>query len=340
MDSTGKSYGVAIIGCGARGTAHANAWSRLDDVDIRVVRDIDAERAETLARAHGAEVAGSHEEAVARGDIDIVSVCTPAFFHPEHMICAADHSKHVLCEKPMALSLTEADAMIAAAEKSEGKLTFSFQNQYSEVTETLRTLMDAGEIGRPVMTRIISMAEIRPKLAMHSKTGNNGPIVDAACHYFTLWRYIFRSEPVRVQAGGLTIAKDAEELHSVPDLAIDTATVIVTFASGDIGVLSTTWGLPRGTKSGSQQEILGPNGVLRPGADRVSVIKGAEETLISSLSRGGDNAQEAAFLDCIKTDSSPKNTARDAYIALQVSLAAIESMETGQAVPLDAGCRL
>ena len=335
MDSGKKPYGVAIIGCGARGTAHANAWSTLAGVDIRVVRDIDAERAATLARQHNAEIANSHEEALSRDDVDIVSVCTPAFFHPEHMICAANHGKHVLCEKPMSLSLIQGREMMAAAQSNGVKLTFSFQNQYSEVTEKLRSLMDAGEIGRPVMARIISMAEIRPKLAMHSKTGNNGPIVDAACHHFTLWRYIFRSEPIRVQAGGLTIARNAEELRSVPDVAIDTATVIVTFASGDIGVVSTTWGLPRGTKASSQQEVLGPHGVLRPGANSIAVVKSADETVLPDLPRGGDKAQVAAFLECIDTDTEPRNTADDAFIALQVSLAAIESMETGQSVTLE-----
>jgi len=334
MSDQQKGYGVAVIACGDRGAAHANAWAKLDNVSIRAVTDIDRQRANDLAQQHGAEIAPDWKAAIDRDDVDIVSVCTPAGFHPEPMIFAADCGKHVLCEKPMALTLEDGASMIAAAERNGVKLTFSFQNQYSQVTEKLRELMDAAEIGRPVMARQLSAAEIRPKLAMHSKAGNNGPVNDVLCHAMTLWRYIFRSDPVRVQASGLTIAKDSETLKPVADVAVDTAAVVVTFASGDIALYSVTWGLPRGTKGGVYQDMVGPEGVLKPAGHSITMLQGAEETTFADLARGGDNAQTAAFLKCIEDDLGPINTGRDAYVALQTSLAALESIETGQAVEI------
>ena len=336
MSGPERRLGVAIIGCGARGTTHAQSWAKLGNVAIRTVRDLIPERAETLAERHGTEVCDDYRKAIDRPDVDIVSVCTPTDFHPEATIFAAECGKHVLCEKPMALSLDEGRRMMDAAERNGVKLTFSFQNQYSQATDRLRDLMDAGEIGRPVMARQLSCAEIRPKLAMHDRRGNNGPIVDSACHTYTLWRHIFRSEPVRVQAGGLTLAANSDVLAGIEQVAVDTATLIITFASGDIGVFSTTWGLPRGTKSSSSDDILGPGGMIVPGRNAIKVIKGAEETEIGGLVRGGDDAQVAAFLECVRQDTQPHNTARDAYIALQISLAALESIETGEAVPIEA----
>ena len=335
MTGSTRQVGVAVIGCGARGTTHAQSWAKLGDVSIRAVRDLIPERAETLARRHGAEVSDDYRNAIDRPDVDIVSVCTPTDFHPEAMVFAAECGKHVLCEKPMALSLTEGRRMMDAAERNKVKLTFSFQNQYSEATEKLRDLMDTGDIGRPVMARQVSCAEIRAKLAMHDRRGNNGPVVDSACHTYTLWRYIFRSEPVRVQAGGLTIAAESDVLAGIEQVAVDTATLIITFASGDIGVFSTTWGLPRGTKSSSSSDILGPGGMIMPSQRSLRVVKGADEVELGGLVRGGDDAQVAAFLDCIRRDTQPRNTARDAYVALQVSLAALESIETGQAVSIE-----
>jgi len=335
MNGRKKQYGVAIIGCGDRGTAHARAWAALDKVCIRTVRDPDRLRAEKLAEQYGAEIADSHREAIDRDDVDIVSVCTPACFHPKHMICGADSGKHTLCEKPMALSLAEGKEMMAAATRNGVKLTFSFQNQYSGVTHRLREIMDTGEIGRPVMARIVSSAEIRPKLAMMSKTGNCGPVVDACCHAFRLWRYMFRSEPVRVQAAGLTISKDADVLKDIDEVALDTATFTVTFASGDIGAYSTCWGLPRGTTSSSYQDILGPKGLIKPAGNSLTVVKGNEDTVLADLQRGGDSAQTAAFLTCIEDDTTPCNTARDAYISLQISLAVLESAATGEAVAIE-----
>ncbi|NOZ19922.1 MAG: Gfo/Idh/MocA family oxidoreductase [Planctomycetes bacterium] len=335
MSANKKEYGIAIIACGARGKAHAAAWAKLDKVSINAVADPDAERAQALAKEHGAEVAEDYKAAIDRSDVDIVSVCTPASFHAEPTIFAADRGKHILCEKPMAVTITDGARMLDAVAQNKVKLSFSFQSQYNEITEKLREIMDKGEIGRPVMARMLSAAEIRPKLAMHSKTGNNGPVNDICPHTFTLWRTIFRSEPVRVQAAGMSIAKDAEELKDIKDIAIDTATLLVTFASGDIGVYSITWGLPRGTKPSSYQDIVGPKGMLKPAGRTLTIIKGGEETVLKDLAMGGNDAQAAAFLKCIEEDTDPQNSGRDAMIALETSLAALESVETGRAVRIE-----
>ncbi|MEW6359214.1 MAG: Gfo/Idh/MocA family oxidoreductase [Planctomycetota bacterium] len=333
--SARKEYGVAIIACGARGKAHAAAWAKLDHVSIKAVTDPDRERAELLGKEYGADVAKDYKTAIDRDDVHIISVCTPACYHAEPTVFAADRGKHVLCEKPMALTITDGARMIDAVERNKVKLSFSFQAQYNEITEKLREMMDNGEIGRPVMARMLSAAEIRPKLAMHSRTGNNGPVNDICPHTFTLWRYIFRSEPVLVQAAGMSIARDSEVLKGIKDIAVDTATLIVTFASGDIGVYSITWGLPRGTKPSSYQDIIGPKGMLKPGGRTLTIIKGGEEAVLKDLAMGGEEAQAAAFLKCIEEDTEPRNTGRDALIALETSLAALESIETGKAVHIE-----
>lgn len=336
MNAEKRRRGVAIIACGARGQAHAGSWAKLDGAAIKVVTDSDRARAEDLAKKYGAQIADDYREAIDRDDVEIVSVCTPACFHAEPTVFAADHGKHVLCEKPMALNITDAERMIDAARRNRTKLSFSFQMQYCGVTQKLREIMDAGEIGRPVMARVVASAEIRPKLAMHSRTGNNGPVNDICCHTFTLWRHIFRSEPVRVQAAGMSIAKDAEVLRGIKDIAIDTATILVTFASGDVGVYSISWGLPRGSKWVTYQDILGPKGMIKPGNDTLTFIKGAEETVVKNLTpTAGDDAQAAAFLQCVEQDTEPRNGPRDALIALEMSLAALESIETGQTVNVD-----
>ena len=131
--------------------------------------------------------------------------------------------------------------------------------------------------------------------------------------------------------------KDSDILKEIEDIALDTATLIVTFASGDIGVDSVTWGLPRGTKPTRYQDMVGPKGMIKPAANSLILMKGAEQTVLENLPRGGDPAQVAAFLKCIEEDIEPRNTGRDAFIALQMSLAALESIETGRAVPIEVG---
>ena len=274
---------------------------------------------------------GAHD-AIARDDVHIVSVCTPAAFHAEYVVAAAERGKHALCEKPIALTLGDADRMIAAARENDIVLSYSFQGQFREATHRVRELIASDEIGRPIMARSISGAEIRPKTAMHDRLrGNGGPIVDSFCHTVTAWRCWFQSEPVRVRASGMTLAKRAEELASIEALAIDTATVIVDFASGDVGMHSTSWGLPKGVRTGGVSDLIGPKGVMTPGRDSIRVVKeGGEETVIDGLARDEDPSQVRHFAACVRGEAEPVNTGEDARIALNVSLAALESIETAE----------
>ena len=238
----------------------------------------------------------------------------------------------VFCEKPIALTLGDADRMIAAARENDIVLSYSFQGQFREATHRVRELIASDEIGRPIMARSISGAEIRPKTAMHDRLrGNGGPIVDSFCHTVTAWRCWFQSEPVRVRASGMTLAKRAEELASIEALAIDTATVIVDFASGDVGMHSTSWGLPKGVRTGGVSDLIGPKGVMTPGRDSIRVVKeGGEETVIDGLARDEDPSQVRHFAACVRGEAEPVNTGEDARIALNVSLAALESIETAE----------
>ena len=337
MSATEPKLGVAIVAAGARGKAHADAWAALPDTEVRVVADVDDARARELAEAHTAEWTGDGLAAATRDDVDIVSVCTPAAYHATYVVPAAQAGKHVLCEKPMALSLDDADQMIAAARDNEVVLSFSFQGQFRESTAKVRELVAAGEIGRPIMIRQVHGAEIRPKLAMHDRLhGNNGPFVDTFCHSLTAWRTWLQSEPVCVKASGMTLARDAEELRGIAELAVDTGAALVEFASCDVGEFSASWGLPKGVRAGGLTQMLGPKGTMVPGRGSISITKrGGEETTVPNLATGNENIDQAKhFVACVRRECEPVNTGADARIALQVSLAALESMATGQTVRL------
>ena len=336
MSTDDSTLGIAVIAAGARGQAHAKAWSSLPDAQVRAVADVDDARAREFADAYGAEPVANAHDAIARDDVHIVSVCTPAAFHAEYVVAAAEHGKHVLCEKPIALTLEDAARMIAAARDNGIVLSYSFQGQFREATHRVRELIASDEIGRPIMARSVSGAEIRPKIAMHDRLrGNGGPIVDSFCHTTTAWRYWFQSEPVRVRASGMTFAEGAEELADIEALAIDTATVIVDFASGDVGTHTTSWGLPKGVRTGGIADMIGPKGVMTPGRDTIRIVKqGGEETVIDGLARDEDPSQVRHFVACVREEAEPVNTGEDAKIALSVSLAALESTETGEAVGL------
>jgi len=104
--TTTRFKGIAIIGAGMMGGLHAEAWRRQPGCAVRRVFDLDTERAKALAAKCGAEWSASAEAAITAPDVQIVSICTPACLHAPLTLLAAQAGRHILCEKPMALTLT------------------------------------------------------------------------------------------------------------------------------------------------------------------------------------------------------------------------------------------
>jgi UDP-N-acetylglucosamine 3-dehydrogenase len=108
---------VGLVGAGMIATAHASAYENLQDqVQVVAVADVMPERAKAMGQRFNAEVFPDGETLIEQAEVDVIDVCTPTFLHAKHTIQACRAKRHVLCEKPMALSLAEADAMIQAAE--------------------------------------------------------------------------------------------------------------------------------------------------------------------------------------------------------------------------------
>ncbi|MFN8186065.1 MAG: Gfo/Idh/MocA family oxidoreductase [Gaiellales bacterium] len=137
---------VAVVGAGFAGGIHAQAWAGLDGVDV-VVADADRERAAAVAQRWGAEPAAAPEAALAP-DIDVVDVCLPTWQHAELAIAAARAGKHVLCEKPMAMTVAECERMIEAAQEAGVTLMVGHVLRFWPEYERLRGLVERGELGR------------------------------------------------------------------------------------------------------------------------------------------------------------------------------------------------
>ncbi len=162
-----------------------------------------------------------------------------------------------------------------------------------------------------------------------------GPIIDMACHYFDQWRLIFDSEPVQVKASGLTLSTDSP-LMTGYDPEVDTVNILVEFASGDVGSLSLSWGLPPGVGSKTMEDVLGPDGVIAVNEldELVVQTEGGETELFDDLDANMFEREIAAFAEAIREDKAVAAGGEDGMIALQVSLAALQSIETGQVVTL------
>jgi len=275
-----------------------------------------------------------YREIVGRPDIDVVFVCTPTAFHSEVVIEAARHGKELFCEKPLALTLADGEKMVRAVREAGVRMGINFCHRFWKANHFLRRYFQEGKAGRPIYHTMYMAAKVRPNITMHDDRLNRGPVMDVLCHFLDTWRFLFGSEPCRVFARAATFAKGKAHVATVKSLALDTAVVTVEFESGDVGCFHVCWGLPEDTASYGRNIAVGPEALIElDGFRKITITRGkAEPEVIDDLHTDIHLEQMNHFATALKTNGPPNSTGEDGLIALKVSLAAFESVRTGEAV--------
>jgi predicted dehydrogenase len=212
--------------------------------------------------------------------------------------------------------------------------------RHSSVVSDLISRLASAELGRPVLYHASDVRELRPKRVMHDANVNGGPVIDMAVHLIDLWNTIFDSAPVSVTAQGLTIGRDRPEIDHIVDLAIDTAAITIKYGSGDIGSFVVSWGLPsKVNPTQHHDQIYAPNGLaeLYYAANQQELRLMRENGVWQTLSISHQDmyqAQVRAFADWVLKNEPFPATGADGKLTLQVALAALESIRTGQTILL------
>lgn len=137
----------ALVGCGRIAGRHAEQIQKVGH--LVAACDVQTERADALAKAYDARSCACIEDMLSEGNaIDVVAVCTPNGLHAEHTIAALKAGCHVLCEKPMAISVADCGAMIQAAERANRRLFIVKQNRFNPPVVAVKELLDTGRLGR------------------------------------------------------------------------------------------------------------------------------------------------------------------------------------------------
>jgi len=328
------THKIAILGCGMMGHNHADAWMARPDAKIVAVYGPHEKNRQLLATHTGAKPCAAVREAIEMADI--VSICSPVCCHAEQAIAAANCGKHILCEKTIALTLADTDAMIAAAKKNNVYLSTAFQQRGLARNLYYRGLVANGSFGGPLIAHYTDIREVRPKLAMHRRSMNNGPIVDMAGHYFDLLRFVTGEEPVRVFAAGHVFGKGKPRLAGIDDLAMDTAVIEVAMSKGSIINVVISWGMPERHPGLATEMLFGPALTAQNVAGQ-TVFTYPTRTESIDFSRSeppGSSVCINGLADAVTNHHPPQVTGTDGRIALAVSLAALQSIETGKAVAL------
>jgi len=140
---------VGVVGLG-RGMSHLNVFSQRKDTKVVAVCDIDENRANKVKEDHGLESAYSDYEKFLSHDLDIVVVATPLPDHVSNSISALEHGKHVLCEVPIANSISECEALVKAVRKSKAKYMFAENCNYWYFVQKWKEIVEEGKIGKPI----------------------------------------------------------------------------------------------------------------------------------------------------------------------------------------------
>jgi predicted dehydrogenase len=329
-----------MIGAGTISHSHLAALAIRSDAVVTCLADANAVAARERADAYGIpSVVTDAHELVARDDVDAVVIGIPTHFHAEVAVAALRNGKHVLCEKPLARTREECDAIAAAIEASGRVFQVAFVRRFDPEWGTLRRLVQAGAVGRPVQwRRIVAGAPPQPPYGAWytQKAFSDGPLTENGSHDFDFARYTF--------GDASAVTASLRRFGRAGDLD-DMGTVIVDFASGDQMLCQWSWSLPPGASpSIGGLDVIGPEGAIREGRRDggngiivVSKAGGVEERHTYPAAHTSETwyaGQMANFIAAVRGEAAPRATVEDGRKAQEIYLAAVESSRSGRRVEL------
>ena len=250
-----KTLKFGILGTGMASDFHAISVNELDGAELLGVCDVNTERAEAFAKKHGGKVYRSLEEMLADEELDAVSVCTPSGYHAEAVIAAARAGKHIVCEKPLAISTSDVDRIIDACRENSVKLTVMSQFRFSADIQKARDIVQSGVLGKLVMCDLY-MKYWRDQSYYAGSNWRGTKAIDSGAalinqgfHGVDLFLYIVGNARVRA-----SVAKAS--YHNIE--AEDVAVALLSFDNGAEGVIeASTCTYPGFAR---RMEIIGTSG--------------------------------------------------------------------------------
>ncbi len=328
---------VGIIGAGSMGTAHSRGWVRTD-AEVVGVADTKPGKAEALASQYGWRAFDSMDAILPL--VDVVDLCTPTHLHYEMTLQAARAGKHIMCEKPIALTVAHGKEMIAACRAAGVRLFIAMVVRFFPEYVATKRAIDAGQIGAPAVIRL-TRAVYRPQRQRDDwfmdPERSGGMIVDLPIHDFDQARWMTGDEVVRVFAKSVATQN--------PDVLEDHVLTILRFRNGAMAHVEGSWAYPP-PMFVYKVEVAGDAGLIefdnmstRPIVLHLFRASGGavSEVPIASSPLAEDPyvVEVKHFWDALKNNKPFVVTPEDGLAALQIALAARESAMTGKPVTLE-----
>lgn len=301
-----QTYRVGVIGTGGIARTHARGYQSLE---LKLVAGADINQASVDAFANEFGLSGKYtdfREMLAKEDLDIVSVCTWPGAHSEGTIAAAEAGvKAVLCEKPMAVSLGQADAMLEACEKSGTKLAIGHHHRFNARNTEARRLIAAGAIGQPTL--------------LHSRSG--GGLTNNGTHAIDRMRYWLNDPGTEWVIGQIERKTNRyERAEPIEDLCAG----IICFAGGTRGMVESD--LPASNAPDVGTLIYGTEGALK--ISDALYIQNADGAGWRQTNVPPDTNQFAELIGWIEGRNEHRNEAKHGRAVVEIMMAIYESVRT------------
>lgn len=330
-----------LIGCGRVAPRHAESIVASPFATLVAVADVRASRAGRFATQYHAEAYNDYRRVIERPDIDVVNICTPSGLHAGMAIEAMRAGKHVIVEKPMALSLADANAMIRIAEETGRKLCVVLQNRYNPPMQDLKRVVDSGRLGRLLLgnatVRWYRTQEYYEDDWHGTWAMDGGALMNQSIHHIDALQWLMGA-PQSVFAYTATLAHRME--------AEDTGVAVIRFRSGALGVIEgSTITYPENLEG--SVAVFGERGSLKVGGTALNrkviwKIEGELEHEKELLTRDqldpasvygtSHSAVIEDMIAAVREDRPPKTNGYEARKSVALVLAIYESARSGRPV--------
>ena len=330
MTSGSGELRAGVVGAGMIAGCHVRAYAATPGVRVVAVADPRSDKAARLAETVGATPCAGLEEVLTR-DVDVVSVCTPPASHADLAVLAVEAGRHVLCEKPLAGSLTDARRILEAARRTDAVVMVGHVSRFERDHRAAKELVDGGYVGEVAMMAH-SMTSAVPGWSeagwLTDPAQSGGPLLDLSVHSFDYLAWLCGSDAVRVHA----VAADTPAGPATYTLAT------VRYASGAMGQVEASWAHPDARGFRIDVEVTGTEG--RISWDSAGLLGGAihtadgRTTWLDPLGESGFHREVAAFVHAVREGAPSPVPVEAGFAAARTALAAHESLRTGQPVDL------
>ncbi len=340
---------AALVGCGRISKNHLEAIDKVEGIELVAVADRDIGRARSVGSAADIPSFATLEEMLNAVPSDLVTICTPSGLHPQHGVVAAKAGRHVLTEKPMAISLESADRLVQACDDAGVQLFVVKQNRLNPPIQLLKRAVDKGRFGRLYMANV-TVRWTRPQEYYDAEPWrgtwefDGGALMNQASHYVDLMQWLMG--PVES-----VIAKTATQARRIE--AEDSGAAVLKFRSGALGVLEVSVLTYPKNLEGSIT-LLGEKGSVKIGGTAVNRVEhwsfadyDDDDKLVESAATASPGVYGFGHVPyyenvvaVLRGEATPDTDGRAGRKSLELILGIYESAKTGREVPIPLRTRL